>query len=62
MDSGPKSPEAIALEANILEQGQIVRRLKENKEPKDVVDVAVTELKRLKGELVLLEKSRNPNM
>lgn len=59
MDSGPKSPEAIALEAKILEQGQVVRGLKESKEPKDVIDVAVTELKRLKAELVLLEKSRN---
>jgi methionyl-tRNA synthetase len=62
MDSGPKSPEAIALNAKILEQGRIVRRLKENKEPKDLVDVALTELKRLKGELVLLEKPRNPDM
>lgn len=59
VDSGPKSPEAIALEGKILEQGLIVRGLKENKEPKDVVDVAVTELKKLKAELVLLEKSRN---
>lgn len=55
--TGPKSPEVIALEAKILEHGQVVRGLKENKEPKDVVDAAVTELKRLKGELVLLEKS-----
>lgn len=59
VDSGSKSPEAIALEAKILEQGQVVRGLKESKEPKDVIDVAVTELKRLKAELVLLEKSRN---
>ncbi|KIK45204.1 hypothetical protein CY34DRAFT_78284 [Suillus luteus UH-Slu-Lm8-n1] len=57
--SGPKSPEVVALEAKILEHGQVVRGLKENKEPKDVVDAAVTELKRLKAELVLLEKSRN---
>jgi methionyl-tRNA synthetase len=56
--SGPKSPEVVALEAKILEHGQVVRGLKENKEPKDVVDAAVTELKRLKAELVLLEKSR----
>jgi len=56
-DGGPKSPEAIALEAKILEQGLVVRGLKENKEPKDIVDVAVTELKKLKAELVLLEKS-----
>lgn len=56
--SGPKSPEVVALEAKILEHGQVVRGLKENKEPKDVVDAAVAELKRLKAELVLLEKSR----
>lgn len=56
---GPKSPEAVALEAKISEHGQVVRGLKENKGPKDVVDAAVTELKRLKAELVLLEKSRN---
>lgn len=58
--SGPKSPEIIALEAKILEHGQVVRGLKENKEAKDVIDAAVTELKRLKAELVLLEKSRKP--
>ncbi|KAG1822037.1 tRNA synthetases class I (M)-domain-containing protein [Suillus subaureus] len=57
--SGPKSPEVIALEAKILEHGQVVRGLKEKKEAKDVIDAAVTELKRLKAELVLLEKSRS---
>ncbi|KAN0093191.1 tRNA synthetases class I (M) domain containing protein [Tylopilus felleus] len=48
---GPKSPEAIALEAKILEQGNHVRALKESKAEQDVIDVAVTELKRLKAEL-----------
>lgn len=48
---GPKSPEAIALEAKILEQGNHVRALKESKAELDVIDVAVTELKRLKAEL-----------
>ena len=54
---GPKSPEAIALEAKILEQGNHVRKLKENKAEKDVIDAAVLELKRLKAELVTLENA-----
>ena len=54
---GPKSPEAIALEAKILEQGNHVRTLKENKAEKGVIDAAVFELKRLKAELVTLEKA-----
>ena len=54
---GPKSPEAIALEAKILEQGNHVRKLKESKAEKDVIDVAVLELKRLKAELVTLENA-----
>ncbi|KAH7884311.1 tRNA synthetases class I (M)-domain-containing protein [Phlebopus sp. FC_14] len=56
-ENGPKSPEAVALEAKILEQGQHVRSLKEKKEDKDVIDVAVAELKRLKAELLVLEKA-----
>jgi methionyl-tRNA synthetase len=52
---GQKSPEAIALEAKILEQGNHVRALKENKAEKDVIDAAVSELKRLKAELVTLK-------
>ncbi|KAH0833210.1 tRNA synthetases class I (M)-domain-containing protein [Lanmaoa asiatica] len=54
---GPKSPEAIALEAKILEQGNHVRALKEKKAEKDVVDAAVSELKKLKAELVALESA-----
>ena len=54
---GPKSPEAIALEAKILEQGSHVRTLKENRAEKGVIDAAVFELKRLKAELVTLEKA-----
>lgn len=53
---GTKSPEAIALEAKILEQGNHVRALKENKAEKDVIDTAVLELKKLKAELVNLEQ------
>lgn len=52
---GQKSPEAIALAAKILEQGNHVRALKENKAEKDVIDAAVSELKRLKAELVTLK-------
>lgn len=54
---GPKSPEAIALEAKILEQGNHVRALKENKAEKDVIDAAVLELKKLKAELGNLENA-----
>ena len=53
----PKSPEAIALEAKLLEHGNHVRALKENKAEKDVIDAAVLELKRLKAELVILENA-----
>lgn len=56
-ENGPKSAEALALEAKILEQGQYVRSLKENKEAKETIDAAVTELKKLKAELVALEKA-----
>ncbi|KAG9315209.1 hypothetical protein JVU11DRAFT_4339 [Chiua virens] len=55
--NGPKSPEAIALESKILEQGNHVRALKESKAEKDVIDVAVVELKKLKAELVTLENA-----
>lgn len=51
---GPKSPEAITLEAKILEQGNHVRALKENKAERDVIDAAVLELKRSKAELANL--------
>ncbi|KAG8213115.1 tRNA synthetases class I (M)-domain-containing protein, partial [Butyriboletus roseoflavus] len=51
---GTKSPEAIALEAKILAQGNHVRALKENKTEKDVIDAAVLDLKRLKTELANL--------
>ena len=54
---GPKSPEAIALGARVLEQGNHVRALKENKAEKDAIDAAVLELKRLKAELVTLENA-----
>ncbi|KAF9243509.1 tRNA synthetases class I (M)-domain-containing protein [Melanogaster broomeanus] len=57
LENGPKSPEVVALEAKIIEQGSLVRSLKEKKEEKDVIDVAVAELKRLKAELVLVEKA-----
>ncbi|KAF8839622.1 methionyl-tRNA synthetase [Paxillus ammoniavirescens] len=57
LENGPKSPEVDALEAKILEQGGLVRSLKERKEEKEVIDVAVLELKRLKAELVALEKA-----
>ncbi|KIM64349.1 hypothetical protein SCLCIDRAFT_1213456 [Scleroderma citrinum Foug A] len=56
-ENGPKSEEALALEAKILQQGQHVRSLKENKEAKEAIDAAVTELKKLKAELTALEKA-----
>ncbi|KAL4066891.1 tRNA synthetases class I (M)-domain-containing protein [Scleroderma citrinum] len=54
--NGPKSEEALMLEAKISEQGQRVRSLKENKEAKETIDAAVAELKKLKAALVALEK------
>ncbi|KAH7925506.1 anticodon-binding domain of a subclass of class I aminoacyl-tRNA synthetase [Leucogyrophana mollusca] len=57
VENGPKSPEVIAMEEKVSEQGQFVRSLKEGKAPKDDIDVAVIELKRLKAELALLVKS-----
>ncbi|KAI6107972.1 tRNA synthetases class I (M)-domain-containing protein [Pisolithus sp. B1] len=56
-ENGPKSEEALALEARILEHGQYVRSLKEKKEAKEVIDAAVVELKKLKTELAVLEKT-----
>ncbi|KAI6025868.1 tRNA synthetases class I (M)-domain-containing protein [Pisolithus orientalis] len=56
-ENGPKSEEALALEARILEHGQYVRSLKEKKEAKEVIDAAVVELKKLKTELAALEKA-----
>ena len=55
--NGLKSPETVALEAKILEQGNHVRALKENKAEKNVIDAAVLELKKLKAELVTLENA-----
>jgi methionyl-tRNA synthetase len=55
--SGPKSPEVIAGDAKILEHGQVVRGLKEKKKSKDIVDAAVTELNRIKTELVLRKRA-----
>jgi methionyl-tRNA synthetase len=54
---GPKSPEAIVLEAKILDRAIHVRALKEIKAEKGVIDAAVSELKRLKAELVTLENA-----
>ena len=54
MENGPKSEEALKLEAKILEQGQHVRSLKENKEAKEAIDIAVAELKKLKAQLAAL--------
>ncbi|KAH7915659.1 tRNA synthetases class I (M)-domain-containing protein [Hygrophoropsis aurantiaca] len=56
-ETGPKSPEVTAKELKVAEQGQIVRSLKESKASKEDIDIAVTELKKLKGELMLLEKA-----
>lgn len=57
MADGSKPPEAIALGARILEQGNHVRALKESKAEKEAIDAAVLELKRLKAELVTLENA-----
>ena len=54
---GPKSPEVVALEAKILEQGNYVRALKESKAEKGAINTAVFELKKLKAELVTLEEA-----
>lgn len=54
---GPKSEEALALEARIGEQGQRVRTLKESKGAKEEIDAAVTYLKKLKAELATLERA-----
>ncbi|KAF7970630.1 hypothetical protein HWV62_23569 [Athelia sp. TMB] len=55
VDVGPKSPEAVALEAKIAEQGSLVRSLKgqtpKTSEVDDQISKAVEELKRLKEEL-----------
>lgn len=58
-DAGPKSPEVLALEAKVAEQGSAVRALK-GQTPKTVeldaqIKIAVDELKRLKGELEILQ-------
>jgi methionyl-tRNA synthetase len=53
--SGPKSPEVLALEAKVNEQGLLVRSLKgqtpKTPDVEDQIGKAVEELKRLKGEL-----------
>jgi len=57
--TGPKSPQALALEAKVTDQGLLVRSLKgktpKTKELDDQIARAVEELKRLKGELAALE-------
>lgn len=59
-DTGPKSPEALALEAKISEQGVVVRSLKgqtpKTPEVEEQITAAVEELKRLKNELASLPK------
>jgi methionyl-tRNA synthetase len=60
-NAGPKSAEVLALEAEIAKQGQTIRLLKAQNprtaEVSDQIADMVTVLKRLKGELALLEKS-----
>ncbi|KIM80489.1 hypothetical protein PILCRDRAFT_822587 [Piloderma croceum F 1598] len=57
-DTGPKTPQALALEAKVNEQGLLVRSLKgqtpKTKEVEDQIASAVEELKRLKAELAAL--------
>jgi methionyl-tRNA synthetase len=57
MDAGPKSPQALALEARVVEQGLLVRSLKgqtpRTKELDDQIAAAVEELKRLKGKVAV---------
>jgi methionyl-tRNA synthetase len=57
-DAGPKTPQALALEAKVSEQGLLVRSLKgqtpKTKEVEDQIASAVEELKRLKAELAAL--------
>jgi len=56
--AGPKSPEALALEAKVIEQGSLVRSLKgqtpKTPELDDQISKAVEGLKRLKEELAAL--------
>lgn len=55
---GPKSPEALALDAKIVEQGDVVRDLKartpRTKELDEETTVAITELKKFKAERAAL--------
>lgn len=57
-DTGPKSPEYLALEAKVAEQGALVRSLKgqtpKTKETDDQITEAVAELKKLKDELAAI--------
>ena len=57
---GPKSAEALALDARIVEQGNFVRELKartsKSKELEEETTVAVAELKKLKAERAALSK------
>jgi len=59
-DSGPKSPEAIALEEKITKQGDVVRTLKAKPKTREVdeqIASEVEELKRLKAELANVTKN-----
>jgi methionyl-tRNA synthetase len=57
-EAGPKSPEVLALEAKVADQGALVRSLKgQTPKTQEIVDQianAVEELKRLKGQLATL--------
>jgi len=57
-DTGPKTSQALALEAKVTEQGSLVRSLKgqtpKSQEVEDQIASAVEELKRLKAELAAL--------
>ncbi len=57
---GPKSAEALALDAKVAEQGNIVRELKarapRTKELEEETAIAIAELKKLKAERAALPK------
>lgn len=60
-DSGPKSPEVLAWEQKVAEQGQVVRELKtqpKSEENDKAVSAAVDVLKRLKAELTAHQKQQ----
>ena len=59
-DAGPKSPEVLAQEQKITEQGAVVRELKakpKSEEGNKAIAAAVEELMRLKGELAEMTKA-----